>query len=77
MRRTTIYLDPDLDMQLKAEARRLRQPVAQLIREALRERLERQPPSRSLHAGTFASGRSDTASDVDAALRETGYGDDR
>lgn len=74
MRRTTVYLEPELEMRLKAEARRLDQPVAQLIREALREKLERAPRSRSAHAGAFSSGRPDTASTVDEVLRDTGFG---
>ncbi|MGQ0573110.1 MAG: ribbon-helix-helix protein, CopG family [Pseudonocardia sp.] len=74
MRRTTVYLDPELEVRLKAEARRLGQPVAQLIREALRARLDDAPRSRSPHAGRFSSGRQDTASRVDEALRETGFG---
>ena len=77
MRRTTVYLEPELDMQLKAEARRLRQPVAQLIREAVRARLDRAPRSRSPHAGSFASGTADTAEHVDEVLRETGFGTGR
>lgn len=74
MRRTTVYLEPDLEMRLKAEARRVDQSVAQLIREALREKLDRAPRSRSSNAGAFSSGRSDTASNADDVLRETGFG---
>lgn len=74
MRRTTVYLEPDLDLQIKAEARRLNQPVAQLIRDALRDRLARAPRSRSPHAGGFASGGPNTASTADGVLRETGFG---
>lgn len=74
MRRTTVYLEPELELQLKAETRRLKQPVAQLIREALRERLDRAPRSRSPHAGGFASGHADTADTADDVLRETGFG---
>lgn len=77
MRRTTVYLEPELEMQLKAESRRLKQPVAQIIREALRERLDRSPPSRSLHAGGFASGYADTAATADNVLRESGFGTNR
>lgn len=74
MRRTTVYLEPELEMRLKAEAHRLDLPVAQLIREALRERLDRAPRSRSPHAGRFSSGRTDTAATVDDVLRDTGFG---
>jgi hypothetical protein len=62
-------------MRLKAEARRLGQPVAELIREALRRRLDDAPRSRSAHAGAFASGHGDTAERTDDVLRETGFGE--
>jgi predicted DNA-binding protein len=76
MRRTTIYLDPELDMQLRAESRRLSRPVADIIRETLRHRFEaeRRTRSRSPHAGRFSSGTSETASRVDGVLEETGFG---
>ncbi|MBW3603393.1 MAG: ribbon-helix-helix domain-containing protein [Actinobacteria bacterium] len=76
MRRTTIYLDAELDMQLRAESRRRNRPVAEIIREILRERFnaERNSHSRSPHAGSFSSGTSDTASRVDDVLAETGFG---
>jgi hypothetical protein len=76
MRRTTIYLDAELDMQLRAESRRRNQPVAEIIRETLRARFNagRDRRSRSPHAGRFSSGTSDTASRVDDVLTETGFG---
>lgn len=74
MKRTTVYLEPDLELRLKAEARRLRQPVAELIREAVRRRLDEAPASRSAHAGGFASGHPDTAESVEELLTETGFG---
>lgn len=74
MRRTTIYLEPELEMRLRAEARRRGDPMAEVIREALQEKLDRSPASRSPHAGAFASGHSDTASRVDDVLAETGFG---
>ena len=74
MRRTTIYLDAELDLKLRAEARRRGEPMADVIREALEEKLARVTVSRSPHAGAFASGRSDTASTIDDVLEETGFG---
>ncbi len=75
MHRTTIYLDAELDMRLKAEARRLGRPAAEIIREAVREKLDAVMVPRSRHAGAFSSGRADTASNVDRALEETGFGE--
>jgi hypothetical protein len=73
MKRTTVYLEPELDARLKREARRQKRPVAALIREAawraVGETKVRQPPG----AGAFASGRADTAGDTDAALEQTGF----
>lgn len=76
MHRTTIHLDAELEAQLRAEARRTGTSMAALIREALRERFSGRPIPTSPHAGAFASGREDTAADVDAALRDTGFGTD-
>ena len=74
MKRTTVYLEPELDARLKREARRQNRPVAELIREAawraVGDAPARQPPG----AGAFASGRRDTASDTRAALARSGFG---
>lgn len=76
MRRTSIYLDTELDLRLKRESRRRGVPMADLVREAIREYLpaaaDRRPPG----AGAFASGRPDTAERAEEALAETGFGED-
>jgi hypothetical protein len=77
MKRTTIYLAPPLEMQLKAEALRRGQPMAELIREAVEIYLTATPVDGPPGAGAFASGRRDTAGDVDAALAATGFGGGR
>jgi hypothetical protein len=74
MKRTTIYLEPDLELPLKREARRQKRPMADLIRDALRRYLGEAPRRRPPGAGAFASGRKQTAADVDRALSETGFG---
>ena len=74
MRRTTIYLEPELEILLKIEMQRAGRPMAEIIRDAVRAyvmREGRQPPP---GAGAFASGRSDTADRADAVLRGTGFG---
>ncbi|MEA2599422.1 MAG: hypothetical protein QOF89_414 [Acidobacteriota bacterium] len=57
----TIYLDPDLKILLKLEAMRRKQPMSELLREALRSYLlpvsRKAPPG----AGAFDSGHPDTA----------------
>ena len=73
MKRTTIYLAPDLEVRLKMEAVRRDQPMAEIVREAVEAYLggtRTSPPG----AGAFASGRSDTAERADAVLRESGFG---
>jgi hypothetical protein len=74
MKRTTIYLAAPLEMRLKAEALRRGQPMAELVREAVEVYLMQEPASGPPGAGAFASGRRDTASDVDGALAATGFG---
>jgi hypothetical protein len=74
VKRTTIYLPPELELALKREARRQQRSMVDLIREAVRAYLGAAGPRRPPGAGAFASGRADTANDVDAALGETRFG---
>ena len=74
MKRTTIYLEAPLEMRLKAEALRRGQPMAELVREAVEVYLTARPVEGPPGAGAFASGRQDTAGDVDAALAADGFG---
>jgi hypothetical protein len=74
MRRTTIYLEPDLEVLLKLEANRRGEPMAEVIREAVRTYLTPaadDPPG----IAAFASDHDDTASDIDAALDAEGFGE--
>jgi hypothetical protein len=74
MKRTTIYLDSGLELRLKAEGLRRKQPMAELVREAVELYLTREPDGGPPGAGAFASGRLDTADRVDEVLAETGFG---
>jgi hypothetical protein len=74
MKRTTIYLEPDLELRLKMEGLRRKQPMAELVREAVEVYLAAGPAPGPPGAGAFSSGRRDTADDVDAALKATGFG---
>lgn len=74
MKRTTIYLEPDLEAMLKAESLRRKQPMAELIREAVREYLLRRRAAPPPGAGAFASGAGDTAERSEEVLAETGFG---
>ena len=75
MKRTTIYLDPELEILLKVEAMQRKQPMAELIREALRAYLRDRPSSAPPGAGAFDSGIVDTAEREEAALDELGFGE--
>lgn len=76
VKRTTLYLDPELEARLKAETLRTKRPMADLVREAVRAYLADSSPPSPPGAGEFASGRSDTAESTDEALAETGFGSD-
>lgn len=73
MKRTTIYLEPELEVLLKLEVLRQGRPMAEIVREAVQAYVTREPRKVPPGAGAFASGRSDTADRVDDALASTGF----
>jgi hypothetical protein len=74
MRRTTLYLEPELEVLLKLEMQRQKRPMAELVREAIHAYLTRAPRQIPPGAGAFASGLSNTAARAEAVLAETGFG---
>lgn len=76
MKRTTIYLDPELEVLLKLEATRRNQPMAELVREALRAHLAERRAGPPPGAGAFDSGHDDTAERFEEILGEVGFGED-
>jgi len=74
MKRTTLYLAPDLDVLLRLEVQRQKRPMAEIVRDAVRAYVTRQPQQAPPGAGAFASGRADTADRTGDALEETGFG---
>jgi hypothetical protein len=74
MKRTTIYLEPELEVLLKLEMQRQKRPMAELVREAVYAYVTRTPRKAPPGAGAFESGLSGTAMRVDDALAETGFG---
>jgi len=76
MKRTTIYLDPELELQLKREAEHRGKSMAEFIHEAVREKLAARERPRSPYGGAFESGHADTAERVETLLDELGYGRD-
>jgi hypothetical protein len=73
MKRTTIYLDSELEVLLKLEMLRQKRPMAEIVRQAVHAYVTREPRKAPPGAGAFDSGRSDTATRVDAILDETGF----
>lgn len=51
--------------------------MAELVREAVRAYVTREPREAPPGAGAFASGRADTADRAEAVLSETGFGASR
>lgn len=75
MVRTTIYLPDDLKAALEARAEADGRTEADVIREALTEKLRGTgKTARDLSFGVFDSGTANTSTDVDAILAETDFG---
>ncbi|HEY2943088.1 MAG TPA: CopG family transcriptional regulator [Vicinamibacteria bacterium] len=77
MKRTTIYLEPELEVLLKLETQRRKKPMAELIREALRSYLRHEPGKPPPGAGAFSSGRKDTAEKAEELLGKLKFGETR
>ena len=75
MKRTTIYLAPDLELRLKTAMVRRGQPMAEIVREAVEQYLSGEPGQGPPGAGAFASGHHDTAARAEDLLGELGFGD--
>ena len=76
MKRTTIYLETELEVLLKLEMLRQKRPMAEIVREAVYAYVTRTPRRVPPGAGAFASGHTDTAQRVDDVLADTGFGGD-
>jgi hypothetical protein len=77
MKRTTIYLEPELEVLLKLEVLRQKRPMAEIVREAVQAYLTRERHGAPPGAGAFASGAADTAERADEILAATGFGTSR
>jgi hypothetical protein len=74
MKRTTLYLEPEIELRLKLEMRRQGRPMAEIVREALRKYLGQARGAAPPGAGAFRSGHRDTAAKADRVLARTGFG---
>jgi hypothetical protein len=77
MKRTTIYLAPELEMRLKRETVRRGQPMAELVREAVEAYLSGDEAGGPPGGGDFASGHRDTAERAEHLFGELGFGDSK
>lgn len=72
VKKTSIYLEPELDLALARRAAVAGVTKAELIRDALRQAVgHTRPRIRAIGVG---EGPGDVSSDIDAALERTGYG---
>lgn len=74
MRKTSIYIDDEVDVALTRRAAELRTTKAALIREALREAAGASVRVRPQARGVF-KGPGDLSERTDDYLRETGFGE--
>jgi predicted transcriptional regulator len=75
MKKTTVYLEPELDRALDRLAAASHVSKAEVIRTALRE-AARQSQRPRITAIAVARGLGDVADNVDRHLLETGFGDE-
>jgi plasmid stability protein len=73
MKRTTIYLDPDLEILLKLEAMRSKRSMTDVLREALKSYLSGLPRQVPPGAGAFDSGHTETGERAEELLGELGF----
>lgn len=73
VKKTSIYLEPDLDAALDRLAAQRGITKAEAIRQALRREAQSAPRPRILAIGV-GSGPGDVADDVERHLEETGFG---
>ena len=75
MKRTSVVLDPELEVSLKLEALRQRRPSSELVREALRAYLADRQQAPDLNwIGAFESQAGDVAERAEEEL--DGFGED-
>jgi hypothetical protein len=77
VKRTTIYMDAELEVLLKRESLRRGKPAAELIRDAVRAYLTERPAQLPPGGGAFRSGRRKTAERAEEILIETGFGEEK
>ena len=74
MKKTSVYLEPELDDALARRAGDECPTNPEFIRRTLAGAVQR-PPRARLSVGVIRSGRADVSADVDRYLRETDFGE--
>jgi hypothetical protein len=74
VKKTSVYLEPDLDEALARRAADEGLTKAEFIRRTLAAAVQR-PPRARLSVGVVHSGRGDVAAGVERHLHETGFGE--
>jgi hypothetical protein len=74
VKKTSVYLEPDLDEALARRAADEGLTKAEFIRRTLAGAVQR-PPRARLSVGVVRSGRGDVSAGVERRLRETGFGE--
>jgi Ribbon-helix-helix protein, copG family len=75
VKKTSIYLDPDLDEALARRAAEEGLTKAEFIRRTLAGALSRPPRVKPEAIGIIKGGRTDVARNIDAYLESTGFGE--
>ena len=76
MKKTSVYLEPDVDRALSRLAEAEGKSKAEVIREALAKAARRAPKRPRIKAIGVGEGPGDVGDNVDRYLRETGFGED-
>jgi Ribbon-helix-helix protein, copG family len=74
VKKTSVYLEPDLDEALARRAADEGLTKAEFIRRTLAGAVQR-PPRARLSVGVVRSGRGDVSADVDRHVEVTGFGE--
>lgn len=75
MRKTSLYIEDEIDAALTRRAQAEGIAKAELIRRALAEAAKPAPPPRLTGIGTFVGGPPDLASNDEHYLAESGFGE--
>lgn len=76
MKKTSVYLEPEIDLALARLARAEGKSKAQVIRDALAKAAAKAPKQPRIKAIGVGHGPGDVSENVDRYLRETGFGED-